>query len=155
MKNVPFPDQAPRGGAHGAGSPTQQYNFLHPYKHRQHFVLNGKLYLSLHSIPSFALLTHSLTHSLSLFVKDKNGHFLIVTNKARKETDIFLFLFNFFFKMGQSRPLFVYFCSFLVTISIQIEKSIDGVLGIWTRGHRMVDADETTELWRPPDLFKF
>ena len=94
MKNVPFPDQAPRGGAHGAGSPTQQYNFLHPYKHRQHFVLNGKLYLSLHSIPSFAL----LTHSLSLFVKDKNGHFLIVTNKARKETDIFLFLFNFFLK---------------------------------------------------------
>ena len=34
-----------------------------------------------------------------------------------------------FFKMGQSRPLFVYFCHFLITISI-IEKSIDGVLGI-------------------------
>ena len=31
--------------------------------------------------------------------------------------------------MGHSRPLFVYFRSFLVTISIQIEKSIDGVLG--------------------------
>ena len=32
--------------------------------------------------------------------------------------------------MGLSRPLFVYFRSFLVTISIiQIEKSIDGVLG--------------------------
>ena len=27
--------------------------------------------------------------------------------------------------------------------------SIDGVLGIWTRGGRMVGADETTELWRP------
>ena len=52
--------------------------------------------------------------------------------------------------MGQSRPLFVYFCSFLVIISIQIEKSIDVVLGIRTRGHRMVGADETTELWRPP-----
>ena len=51
--------------------------------------------------------------------------------------------------MGQSRPLFVYFCSFLVTISIQIEKSIDGVLGIRTRGPRMVGADETTELWQP------
>ena len=54
-------------------------------------------------------------------------------------------------KMGQSRPLFVYFRSFLITISIiQIEKSIDGVLGIRTRGRRMEGADETTELWRPP-----
>ena len=52
--------------------------------------------------------------------------------------------------MGQSRPLLVYFRSFLITISIQIEKSIDGVLGIQTRGRRMVGTDETTELWRPP-----
>ena len=44
---------------------------------------------------------------------------------------------------------FVYFRSFLITISIQIEKSIDGVLGIRTRGRRMVGADETMELWRP------
>ena len=51
------------------------------------------------------------------------------------------------FLMGQSRPLFR---SFHVTISIQIEKSIDGVLGIQTRGSRMVGIDETTELWRPP-----
>ena len=36
--------------------------------------------------------------------------------------------------MGQSRPLFVYF---RVTISIQIEKTVDGVLGIRTRGRRM------------------
>ena len=49
--------------------------------------------------------------------------------------------------MGQSRPLFVYFRYFLDTISIiQIEKSIDGVLGIRTRGRRMVGADGTTEL---------
>ena len=72
-------------------------------------------------------------------------------------TDLFLaFVYNFvctFFKMGQSWPLFVYFRSFLVTISIQIEKSIDGVLGIQTQGCRMVGADETTELWRPPILF--
>ena len=45
---------------------------------------------------------------------------------------------------------FVYFCSFLVIISTQIEKSIDGVHGIRTWGRRMVGADETTELWRPP-----
>ena len=50
--------------------------------------------------------------------------------------------------MGQSRPLLVYFRPFLITISImQIEKSIDGMLGIRTQGRRMVGADETTELW--------
>ena len=51
---------------------------------------------------------------------------------------------SFIKKMGQSRPLFVYFCTFLVTISIQTEKSIDSVQGIQTRGRRMVGADETT-----------
>ena len=46
--------------------------------------------------------------------------------------------------------------SFLVMISIkQIEKNIDGVLEIWTRGHNMVGADETTELWRPQLFFTF
>ena len=50
--------------------------------------------------------------------------------------------------MGQSRPLFVYFCYFIITISI-FEKSIEGVLRIRTQGHRMVGADKTTELWRP------
>ena len=50
--------------------------------------------------------------------------------------------------MDQSRPLFVYFCHFFITILI-IEKSIDGVLGIRTWGRRMVGADETTELWGP------
>ena len=53
--------------------------------------------------------------------------------------------------MGQSRPLFVYFCSFLITISIiQIEKSVDGVLGIRTQGCRMVGTVESMELWRLP-----
>ena len=54
--------------------------------------------------------------------------------------------------MGQFRPLVVYFHSFLVTISIQIEKSVDGVLGIQTRDRRMVGADETMELWQPPKI---
>ena len=50
--------------------------------------------------------------------------------------------------MGQSRPLFVYFRYFLNAISIiQIEKSVDGMLGIRTQGRRMVCADETMELW--------
>ena len=42
---------------------------------------------------------------------------------------------------------FVYLRYFLETISIvQIEKSVDGVLGIQTQDRRMVGADETTEL---------
>ena len=56
----------------------------------------------------------------------------------------------FFLKMGQSRPLFVYFRYFLFTISTKIEKSVDGVLGIRTWG-----ADETTVLWRPLAILFF
>ena len=61
-----------------------------------------------------------------------------------------------FFKKWANHGLFLFiFCSFLITISIQIEKSVDGVLGIRTRGRRMVGTDETTELWRPPDSWLF
>ena len=59
-----------------------------------------------------------------------------------------------FYKNGPIPASFVYFHYFLDTISIiQIEKSIDGVLGIRTQGRRMVGADETTELWQPPRLY--
>ena len=52
--------------------------------------------------------------------------------------------------MGQSRPLFVYFRPFAITISrIQIEKSVDSVLGIQTHGRKMVGADDTKEIWLP------
>ena len=65
-----------------------------------------------------------------------------------KKNKWMLFLFK---KSVPIRPLFVYFCPFLNTISIiRIEKSVDGVLGIQTRGHRMVGADNTTELCRLP-----
>ena len=53
--------------------------------------------------------------------------------------------------MGQSRPLFRLFH---ITIQLQIEKSIDGVLGIRTGGRKMVGADETMELWRPPNYVR-
>ena len=71
--------------------------------------------------------------------------------------NLYAILFFFFFvKMDQSWPLFVYFRYFLDTISIiQIEKSIDGVLGIRTWGRRMVGADETMELWQPPACMPF
>ena len=62
--------------------------------------------------------------------------------------------YTFLKKWADPGLFFVYFHYFLDTISIiQIEKSIDGVLGIRTRGCRMVGADETTELWRPPRIF--
>ena len=59
---------------------------------------------------------------------------------------------NFNKKIFLQNPglFFVYFHSFLVTISFQTEKSVDGVLGIQTWGCRMVGADETMELWWPP-----
>ena len=48
---------------------------------------------------------------------------------------------------------FVYFRLFLVTISIiQIEKSVDGLLGAQTHGRMIVGADDTTELWLQPCL---
>ena len=34
------------------------------------------------------------------------------------------------------------------------DKSVDGVLGTQTGGGRMVGADESTELWRHPQLLK-
>ena len=40
---------------------------------------------------------------------------------------------------------------FVLFVHLQIEENVDGVLGIRTR-RRMVGADETTELWRPPML---
>ena len=55
-----------------------------------------------------------------------------------------------FLKWANPGLFFVYFCSFLFKISIQIEKTVDGVLGIRTWGRRMVGAVETKELWRPP-----
>ena len=82
-----------------------------------------------------------------IFLKRKNRlNFMIICKQVASP-----FLgkkpFNLFIKMGQSRPLFVYFRPFHITISIiQIEKSLDGVLGIQTCGRGMVVADETTEL---------
>ena len=37
---------------------------------------------------------------------------------------------------------------------MQIEKSVDRVLGILTRGRRMVGTDKTIDLWRPPQAAK-
>ena len=54
----------------------------------------------------------------------------------------------YFLKNG---PIPASFCLFSLFSHYNFNnwKSIDGVLGIRTRGRRMVGADETTELWRP------
>ena len=52
--------------------------------------------------------------------------------------------------MCQSRPLFVY----LRPSIIQIEKSVDDVLGVQTRVSRMVGRDETMAIWRPPNAMQ-
>ena len=53
--------------------------------------------------------------------------------------------------MGKPGPLVCLISYFLITISIiQIEKSIDGVLGIQAGGRKLASADDTTELRRPP-----
>ena len=62
----------------------------------------------------------------------------------------------FFFKYGPIPASFSFiFVLFHITNQLQIEKSVDGVLGIRTRGRRTVGADETTELWRPPKPPKY
>ena len=54
--------------------------------------------------------------------------------------------FNCFFNLGQSRPLFISW-PFSHHNSITNWKSVDVVLGIQTRGHRMVGTDGSTELY--------
>ena len=67
------------------------------------------------------------------------------------------YTFQFFLKNANPGLFLVYFRPFLITISViqinLLEKSIDGVLGIQTRGRRMIGANENTELWRPPSRF--
>ena len=62
-------------------------------------------------------------------------------------------LHRLFFKKWANPGLFLYILApFPLQFQYKLEKSIEGVLGIRTRGHRMVGADETTELWRPPSF---
>ena len=60
---------------------------------------------------------------------------------------------EFCFLMGQSRLLFLFIFVFSTCHNLNsnlIHKSIDGVLGVQTRGGRMEGIDESTELWRHP-----
>ena len=80
-----------------------------------------------------------------------SGWKLLITKTTPKIGSYYKIYLVFFKKMGQSWSLLMYFRPFLITISIlQIEKSLDGLLGIQPRGCRIVGADKTTELRRPP-----
>ena len=65
--------------------------------------------------------------------KLKISSVLVTSDAILKLLLIFMADAHFFLKNGPIPASFVYFRSFLVTISLQIEKSIDGVLGIRTR----------------------
>ena len=63
-------------------------------------------------------------------------------------------LWLIFFIYGPNLASFLFiFVLFSFQIQFQrykLKKSIDGVLGIRTRGRRIVGTDKTAELWRPP-----
>ena len=58
------------------------------------------------------------------------------------------------FKNGPIPASFGLFSSFPHDKSKLIDKIVDGVLGTQTRGGRMEGADNSTELWRHPNLLK-
>ena len=65
-----------------------------------------------------------------------------------------------FFKKGPIPASFCLFSFFSHSNSsdkytLRIEKSLDGVHGTWTRSSRIKSADESTELWRDTNIWKF
>ena len=64
--NGPFPDQGPGGAAHGAGSPTQQYNYLvsKPWKFQFISCSRSKV------IPFFLPDRHTDAHFASLYAQE-------------------------------------------------------------------------------------
>ena len=82
------------------------------------------------------------------------GH-QIIKNLLNTSFSIKFYFLKIFCFLNLAIPglFLVYYRPFLIpiaiTISIQIEKSVN----IRTQGRRMVGADETTELWRPPHNF--
>ena len=54
--------------------------------------------------------------------------------------------------MGQTRPLFVYFLSFLKTMTniVQLDFKCKKISRELNPGRQEKSTDESTELWRPP-----
>ena len=59
-----------------------------------------------------------------------------------------------FLKNGPIPASFLFiFVLFLLQFQYKLKKRVDGVLGIRTRGRRLVGADKTTEIWWPPWVY--
>ena len=142
-------------------------NWLHlPNQWQRKFFLVYQILSHLDVFAQLVLLGHLLALFI-LFLSTLIGWKLLNDQRAPNEHSIIL-CWNFlqdqsqgsihtlsFLKYGPiPASFFVYFHSFHITNQLQIEKSIDGVLGIRTRGRRIVGADETTELWRPPKFIE-
>ena len=109
---------------------------------------------------------HSLVHPLiwfdlyiriwilfrrSVFIIECSRSFYVLFTWCNVCTSISCSRVFIVFSMAQSRRLFNYFRPFLITIStIPIVKSVYGEHGIQNHSPRVVGADETTELCRPP-----
>ena len=75
---------------------------------------------------------------------------IVIQLKSSNESILFQSR-EFFLKKWANPGLFLFLFLFFSRYNFNTNwKSIDGVLGIRTQGRRMVGADETTELWRPP-----
>ena len=91
---------------------------------------------------SFFLNNFSGIPTRIVWVEGEHADHLTITTTAQR-------IHNVFLKMGQTRPLFVLF-------KWQIYykwKKRRWCVGTQTWGGRMVGADESTELWRPPNVF--
>ena len=107
--------------------------------HREEPQLNGSGLLFDLSVADISLNSMNTSLEIREIINDYNDTLKTATEEIKT-----LNRFDFFLKkISQSRPLFVYFRPFLVTISIiLIEKIVVGVLGIRNRGHRIVGADK-------------
>ena len=96
------------------------------------------------------LLRHSTWISIS-WRELINFYFFIFTFKTSDLNIQTLRRAYYFFKHGPIPASFsLIFVPFTPQINYKLKKSVDVVYGNRTRGHRMVGADETTELWWPP-----
>ena len=119
----------------------------------QHILYLRSLFMSLYQTIFYSKAPFSLVYSIKYFT----WHFRIL---ELSPVPVFEFFCpsnlqqksHCFFLNWPIPASFCLFFSFLVTISIkQIEKSVDCVLGIQTRGRMMVGTNETMELWRPQE----
>ena len=114
-------------------------------------IINKRVYLTLKKIITFnrcLVLKCICRYKFDLFAVHLKSD-SIVTFKAWTIHSFQKILTN----NGLSFCLFVSFSHSNYNFRNTKGKNLEGLLWIWTRGRRMVDADKTTEQWRPPLSF--